>query len=102
MKNLLLLLLLTFTVNAVAAQSVAGKISRLYITSGGVVLFDIEGQCRISNSYDFEFSLSDPYGKELYGFLLTAYTAKRKIGVGYWGDCNGTDRIAPAQLFTAE
>ena len=98
MKNLILLLLLTVTFNSFAAPSVLGKVSSLYLTKEGLVLFDIEGQCRLSNSYDFALSLSDPYGKELYGFLLAAYTTQKEIRVGYWGDCNGTERIAPAQL----
>lgn len=99
----LLLLTFTFSFNAFAAPTLKGKISRLYITSNGVVLFDIESQCRISNPYDFEFSLGDPYGKELYNFLLTAYTTKKEVGVGYWGDCaDTTKRIAPAQLFTVD
>ncbi len=100
MKKLIVFLLLFTMANAMAASSLSGKISRLYLSSHGLVLFDIEGQCNESNSYDFEFSLSDTYGKEFYSFLLTASATKKEITIGYFGECSEvkTTRISPSQL----
>ncbi|KZY44293.1 hypothetical protein A3732_12645 [Oleiphilus sp. HI0050] len=86
-----------------AAPQSAGEVERIYVNSGGLVLFrlgkavDLPADCSDVN-WPYEFSVDDKSAKEWYALLLAAKAQGQSVRIGYYAQ-EGKTRCKVAYLY---
>ncbi len=103
MKYLLTLIFVTISFSCFAGNS-SGKVVRIMVHHGDVVIFDIgahndKPDCSTVNN-DWALSLSSEKGRAMYALLLSAAAQGQTVSVHGEGVCNAwADRESPKYMY---
>ena len=96
-----ILLLVLFSSFAKAGEKL-GTVTDVHISADGVLLFSLDeppiltADCNVTPEqklWQYELSMSAPYAREIFAFVLQAYNSQQNVRVGYSDECQGS-RVA--------
>ncbi|AWV05774.1 hypothetical protein C9I47_0048 [Lysobacter maris] len=70
------------------AETLTGNVSRIYVTSTGMVNFRIQGACKSGTYFQFQLTEEDSARKAWYAMLLNAATQRQPVRVALADACD--------------